>query len=225
MGRPLRTYLPRRRSARRRQGSGLLLAAAVGIGLALLVIWMVDGALRPAVTTLASVQAENEITGIINDAVTATLADQGVAYADLVTVERDESGKVSLLTVDSVKLNSLRTEILEQVLEQVEGLDAQELGVPLGSLTGFATASDWGPVLPVGVLTAAVPRAEFSNQFTAQGINQTLHQIMLDVTVELTLLIPGGRTETSVTAQVCVAETLLVGEVPETYLGLSAAGS
>lgn len=221
MGRPLRTYLPRRRFAPRRQGSGLLLAAVVGIGLALLVIWMVDGALRPAVTTLASVQAENKITGIVNDAVTATLADQGVAYADLVTVERDESGKVSLVAVDSVKLNSLRTQILEQVLEQVEGLDAQELGVPLGSLTGFATASDWGPVLPVGVLTAAVPRAEFSNQFTAQGINQTLHQIMLDVTVELTLLIPGGRTETSVTAQVCVAETLLVGEVPETYLGLS----
>ncbi|WP_209343343.1 sporulation protein YunB [Flavonifractor sp. AGMB03687] len=225
MGRPLRTYLPRRRSARRRQGSGLLLAAAVGIGLALLVIWMVDAALRPAVTTLASVQAENKITGIINDAVSSTLADQGVAYADLVTVERDESGKVSLVAVDSVKLNSLRTQILEQVLEQVEGLDAQELGVPLGSLTGFATASDWGPVLPVGVLTAAVPKAEFSNQFTAQGINQTLHQIMLDVTVELTLLIPGGRTETSVTAQVCVAETLLVGEVPQTYLGLSAAGS
>ena len=225
MGRPLRTYLPRRRPARQRQGSGLLLAAVVGIGLALLVIWMVDGALRPAVTTLASVQAENKITGIVNDAVTATLADQGVAYADLVTVERDESGKVSLVAVDSVKLNSLRTQILEQVLEQVEGLDAQELGVPLGRLTGFATASDWGPVLPVGVLTAAVPRAEFSNQFTAQGINQTLHQIMLDVTVELTLLIPGGRTETSVTAQVCVAETLLVGEVPETYLGLSAAGS
>ena len=141
------------------------------------------------------------------------------------TVERDESGKVSLLAVDSVKLNTLRTQILQEVLEQVEGLDAQELGVPLGSLTGFATASDWGPTLPVGVLTAAVPKAEFSNQFTAQGINQTLHQIMLDITVEVTLLIPGGRAETSVTAQVCVAETLLVGDVPDTYLGLPAAGS
>ena len=97
--------------------------------------------------------------------------------------------------------------------------------MPLGSLTGFSTASDWGPTLPVGVLTAAVPKAEFSNRFTAQGINQTLHQIMLDITVEVTLLIPGGRAETSVTAQVCVAETLLVGEVPDTYLGLPAAGS
>ena len=197
----------------------------MGIGLALLVIFLVDAALRPAVTTLATVQAQNKITGIVNDAVSDTLADQGIAYADLVTVERDESGKVSLLAVDSVKLNTLRTQILQEVLEQVEGLDAQELGVPLGSLTGFAPASDWGPMLPVGVLTAAVPKAEFSNQFTAQGINQTLHQIMLDITVDVTLLIPGGRAETSVTAQVCVAETLLVGEVPDTYLELPATGS
>ena len=214
-------WSPRRRFRVRRRGRGLAAAAAVGIALALLVIALADAALRPAVTTLATVQAQNKVTGIINDAVTATLAHQEVAYTDLVTVERDDSGKVSLLAVDSVKLNTLRTQILQEVLDQVEGLDAQELGVPLGSLTGFATASDWGPVLPVGVLTAAVPRAEFSNRFTAQGINQTLHQIMLDITVELTLLIPGGRAETTVTAQVCVAETLLVGEVPETYLGLS----
>ena len=214
-------WSPRRRFRVRRRGRGLAAAAAVGIALALLVIALADAALRPAVTTLATVQAQNKVTGIINDAVTATLAHQRVAYTDLVTVERDDSGKVSLLAVDSVKLNTLRTQILQEVLDQVEGLDAQELGVPLGSLTGFATASDWGPVLPVGVLTAAVPRAEFSNRFTAQGINQTLHQIMLDITVELTLLIPGGRAETTVTAQVCVAETLLVGEVPDTYLGLS----
>lgn len=218
-------WSPRRRIRIRRRGSGLLLAAAVGVGLALLVIFLVDAALRPAVTTLATVQAQNKITGIVNDAVSTTLANQGIAYADLVTVERDESGKVSLLAMDSVKLNTLRTRILEDVLEQVEGLDAQELGVPLGSLTGFATASDWGPMLPVGVLTAAVPRAEFSNQFTAQGINQTLHQIMLDITVDVTLLIPGGRAETTVTAQVCVAETLLVGEVPDTYLGLPTSSS
>lgn len=216
---PLRAFLPWRGSKSQRQGSGLLLAAVLGIGLALLVIRMVDAALRPAVTTLASVQVEQNVTAIVNEAVTATMADQGTAYTELVSVERDGSGRVSLLAVNSVKLNHLRALILQRVLEQVEGLDAQELGVPLGALTGFSTASDWGPVLPVGVLTAAVPRAEFSNHFTAQGINQTLHQILLDVTVEVTLLIPGGPVDTSVSTQVCVAETLLVGEVPETYLG------
>lgn len=199
----------------------MALAALLGVALAALVIALADAALRPAVTALASVRAENEITAILNQAVADSMARQGLAYADLVTVEKDGEGRIILLTVDSVKLNTLRTEILDRVLEQVEGLDGQDLGVPLGSLTGFATASDWGPVLPVGVLTAAAPRAEFSNSFTAQGINQTLHQILLDVTVDVTLLIPGGRAETSVSARVCLAETLLVGEVPQTYLGLS----
>lgn len=203
----------------------MALAALAGVALAALVIALVDSALRPAVTALAAVRAENRITAILNQAVADSMAHQGLAYADLVAVEKDGEGRIILLTVDSVKLNTLRTEILDRVLEQVEGLDAQDLGVPLGSLTGFATASDWGPVLPVGVLTAAAPRAEFSNSFTAQGINQTLHQILLDVTVDVTLLIPGGRAETSVSARVCLAETLLVGEVPQTYLGLTGAAS
>ena len=203
----------------------MALAALAGVALAALVIALVDSALRPAVTALAAVRAENRITAILNQAVADSMAHQGLAYADLVAVEKDGEGRIILLTVDSVKLNTLRTEILDRVLEQVERLDAQDLGVPLGSLTGFATASDWGPVLPVGVLTAAAPRAEFSNSFTAQGINQTLHQILLDVTVDVTLLIPGGRAETSVSARVCLAETLLVGEVPQTYLGLTGAAS
>ena len=102
----------------------------------------------------------------------------------------------------------------------MEQLDSQKLGVPLGSLTGFATASDLGPVLPVRVLTAAVPTADFENVFTSTGINQTLHRIMLNVRVECTLLIPGGTVDTAVEAQVCAAETLLVGQVPDAYLEL-----
>ena len=108
----------------------------------------------------------------------------------------------------------------ERITRQVEALDSEELSIPLGSLTGFATASDLGPVLPVRVLTAAVPTADFENVFTSAGINQTLHRIMLNVLVECTLLIPGGTVDTAVEAQVCAAETLLVGQVPDAYLEL-----
>ena len=75
-------------------------------------------------------------------------------------------------------------------------------------------------MLPVRVLTAAVPTADFENVFTSAGINQTLHRIMLNVRVECTLLIPGGTVDTAVEAQVCAAETLLVGQVPDAYLEL-----
>ena len=209
-----------RHGQKTRQGRGLLLPALVGVGLALLVISRVDAALRPTLTALAQANVRNAITQIVNDAVQATLASEAVSYGDLVTVEKDEAGQVAVLAADTARLNALRTEILEDILRQVKTLDSRELGVPLGSLTGFATASDWGPRLPVRVLAAATPTVEFENRFTSAGINQTLHQIMLNAAVEVTLLIPGGRVETAVTAQVCAAETLLVGRVPEAYLEL-----
>ena len=222
-GRPrIRPWLrtPRRRGPRPERGSGRLLALVIGVGLALAVIFLIDSALRPTLTALARARVENAVTRIVNDAVNGTLTSEAISYSDLVTLEKDAAGQVSVLAANTAQLNALRTEILDQVLTQVEQLDSQELGVPLGSLTGFATASDLGPVLPVRVLTAAVPTADFENVFTSAGINQTLHRIMLNVRVECTLLIPGGTVDTAVEAQVCAAETLLVGQVPDAYLEL-----
>ena len=169
---------------------------------------------------LAKAKVKNAVTSIINDAVNETLSSEAISYGDLVTLEKDTAGQVTVLAANTAQLNALRTEILGRILEQVEQLDSQELGIPLGNLTGFATASDLGPVLPVRVLTAATPTAAFEHVFTSSGINQTLHQVMLNVQVECTLLIPGGTVDTVVEAQVCAAETLLVGQVPDTYLEL-----
>ena len=222
-GRPrIRPWLrtPRRRGPRPERGSGRLLALVIGVGLALAVIFLIDSALRPTLTALAQARVENAVTRIVNDAVDGTLTSEAISYSDLVTLEKDAAGQVSVLAANTAQLNALRTEILGKVLAQVEQLDSQELGVPLGSLTGFATASDLGPVVPVRVLTAAVPTADFDNVFASAGINQTLHRIMLNVRVECTLLIPGGTVDTAVEAQVCAAETLLVGQVPDAYLEL-----
>lgn len=218
----MRRYRPWFRISRPGRGRGLLLPALLGVGLALLVIIALDGALRPVVTALARAKTENVVTGIINSAVMETLSADAVAYQDLVTLERDSSGQVAVLSTNSAKMNTLRAEILQIVLERVDALNSEDLGIPLGSLTGLSTASDWGPDLPVRVLTTATPTAEFRNVFTSEGINQTLHQVMLDVQVGITLLIPGGKTETRVCAEVCVAETLLLGQVPDTYLELPA---
>lgn len=218
MARP--RYRPWFRVPRSRRGWGLILSALIGIGMALLVIAAADYALRPTVTALAQARTENVVTGIINEAVSETLSAEAIAYQDLVTLERGSQGQVTLLSTNAAKMNALRTSILQAVLDKVSSLDSEDLGIPLGSITGLSTASDWGPDLPVQVLAVATPAAEFRNEFTSEGINQTLHQIMLDVQVDITLLIPGSTVETQVTAQVCVAETLLLGQVPDTYLEL-----
>lgn len=208
-----RTAMPGRHSA-------LWLSAILGIGLALLAIRLFDGATRPLINEMAQTSVKNAVTAIVNDAVSQTLATQAVAYDDLVTMQTDQSGRITAMRTSAAAMNLLRTEILEDVIAQVDLLDSKSLGIPLGTLTGIAAASDRGPVLPVSVLSVASADASFRNAFTASGINQTLHRIMLDVTVDVKLLVPGGTLSTSVAVQVSLAETVIVGQVPEAYLQL-----
>ena len=223
MGGVRRRFWLRKSWRRGRRGEGhvfLFLAAAAGIGLALFVIGRIEAEVRPLAELLAEANVKNAVTALVNQAVEETLAAEAVAYDDLVTLKTDSGGYITAMTTNSVKLNTLRTEILGAILEQVNSLDSAELSVPIGSLTGLSWANDRGPGIPVQVLSAAVPEVSFRNVFTSAGINQTLHQVMLEVSVQVKLHLPGGTTETLVEAQVCAAETVIVGQVPGAYLEL-----
>lgn len=195
-----------------------LLAAALGIGFALFLIHQFDAALRPQLVSLAETQARNQITRIADRAVAKALSDQSISYSDMVTVQAGQNGNITTLTTDTIRLNNLRGVVMDDIVSQVENLDERDLGVPLGALTGLDLLSAIGPRLPVQVLPVASAEASYRNDFTDAGINQTLHRVMLDVTVTAKLLLPGGIVEAQVTTPVCIAETVIVGQVPEAYL-------
>ncbi len=222
MGRPICRPWPRRPRRRRSRGEtgrrALLLAGLAGIAAALLVICAVNARVRPVAEELALAKLNNAVTAIVNQAVEETMASGAVSYSDIVTLQTDLSGSITAILTDPIKLNTLRTQLLGDLVEQVDSLDSKDLGIPLGNLTSLIPLSGHGPLLPVRVLAAAAPRASFRNAFQSAGINQTLHQVMLDVSVEVTLLLPGGTTSSVVSAQVCVAETVIVGQVPDAYL-------
>ena len=223
MGRRSARYRPWPRGGRRGRAP-LPLCILLGAALALVCIRVLDGAVRPTVTALAQAKVRNAVTSIVDGAVAGTLEEGGLSYEDVVTLQTDGAGAVTAVTTSPAKLNALKTRILQEVVRQVDALDSEALAIPLGSITGLAAASDWGPDLPVRVLPAASADGEFRNEFTSAGINQTLHRIVLDVQVDVCLLIPGGRTDTRVSVSVCLAETVIVGEVPEAYLELPGAG-
>lgn len=213
-----RRLWPRIRVRSRKGGGGFLIPAVLGIGLAVLAIYLFDGRVRPVVMELAETSARNAITRVVNEAVEHTLASEAVSYNDMITLQKDASGQITALTSNSVEMNRLRAEILDDVVEQVDIIDSKELGIPLGSVFGLVTLSDRGPRLPVKVLSVASAEGNLRNEFTSAGINQTYHRIILDVTVDVKLLIPGGTVETPVSTQVNIAETVIVGKVPDAYL-------
>lgn len=208
------------RSHRRGQGDGLWLSVVLaGALLGTLILWF-DRQLCPVLETLAETEVRNAVTAAVNDAISAGIVENEVSYDDIITVETDESGRVTALKSNMAGANLLRSRLLEAALEEVSGLSERDFSIPMGNLLGMDVLSGRGPRVRVTVLSAGSAGAVYQNEFTAAGVNQTLHRVLLEITVTVRILLPGRNLETQVTTPVCVAETVIVGQVPETYLQL-----
>ncbi len=208
----------RSRSEGRSGGGSILPCAVLGIGLALALIAFIMEQLRPTMTVIATAVVTNTITSSINQAISDCVADENVTYGDIITIEKDADGRIIALTGNMTALNSLQTDIMSRVVKAVDGIDNHEFSVPAGNLTGIAIFSGKGLELPVRVISVTYPSMEFKQVFTDAGINQTLHQVMLELTATAEILIPGRTITREIITQVCIAQTVIVGDVPNTYL-------
>lgn len=198
----------------------VFLTFAVALVVAASVITLLEAKLRPVVAEIAAAQAQNSMTAVVENAVTAGLASRQVSYSDFVVVQRDDGGAITALTADMARMNLLRSELIAAILEALEEVDVSDIQVPLGSLFDLEPLWAKGPALKARAITVGTVRAEFDSQLTSAGVNQTLHRIWMEVTVPMTLLLPGGEVEVPLDTRLCVAETVIVGQVPDTYLQL-----
>ena len=190
----------------------LFLLAAL---LALAIVAMTH--LKPVLTSLATARVSNTVNGIVTAAVNETIYSGGVDYDQLISFEKDNEGKITAVKSNMAEFNRLQTAVADDVLARLSQVSASELAVPLGTLTGSPLLAGRGPKLTVKMATIGTATAKYRDKFTAAGINQTKHQILLDVDVRVSILLPGITTYTKVSNEISVAETVIGGGVPQTY--------
>lgn len=191
-----------------------VLAAALGTFLAFWCITALTARMSPALSTLAKTQVEQAVAEAAAGRVQEALAAQGGA---VVMLEQDEAGRATALKADTTALNRVRSELVQGLSRDLEGLRRKKIGVPLGSLTPWQIVHGIGPEVKVGIYTTPAVTAEFSSHFSQAGVNQTRHVIELEVTVTLQLLLPGGTETQEIKTVAPVAETIIVGTPPEEY--------
>ena len=209
----MRRYLHRTLS--RRERLLLWLAAAALAALTLAAVAMSH--LKPILTSLATARVANTVTRIVTAAVNETIYEGGEGYDSLILLEKDNEGRIVAVKSDMAAFNRLQSEVLASVLERMGEVDTRELSIPVGTLTGSPLLAGRGPEIRVRMQSVGSPSAHFENAFTAAGINQTKHQILLIVEVSVGILLPGFSTGTRVSSKFNVAETVIVGGVPESY--------
>ncbi len=196
------------------------LPVLAALALSGVVLGTVNRRLGPVLEAKASSQATNLMTQAIDTAVDNCLQENGMSYGDFVTITTDGLGKVTALTSNTAANSRFKRQVVEAVTRQLTTLDSDALSVPLGTLTGQPLLSGKGPSVRVRVDSVGEVAADYANSFTAAGVNQTLHRVSLDITATVRLFLPGKILPVSVSSSVCVAETVIVGETPDTYLNL-----
>lgn len=173
---------------------------------------------QAAIRSLAQTQVKNATSDIINDAIEQQIATGDIQYDRMVYFEKDLDGRITALKTNMSEVNRLKTSILNLINDEILAIDTDDIGIPIGSLILPEIFSGRGPQIPVHILSIRNSDANFTSYFTEAGINQTLQQLTMEVLVDVTVLILGETEEFTVTSQVVVAETIIVGQVPDTYL-------
>ena len=126
---------------RRRRGRFLALALAVCLLAALLMVVIAMGQLRPIMNSMATARVSNVVHKAIAEAVAETIEDGSYEYNDLISLEKDNEGKITALTSNMIQFNRLQIEVAENVMQKVGSVSSSELAIPVGSLTGIALFS------------------------------------------------------------------------------------
>ena len=203
---------PRERKASRRVGLILLmLLAALGMFSASAFLYLKRISGQIALSDASDIMIQQ-----VNEAIHQVLLEGDYDPDAFVRFEKNDAGQVSAISSNMTQINALSALLLDRVIGLTENRTIT-VSIPAGNLTGMSLLMGRGPGVPVEILVLTSSHVEFRNQIITAGINQTKHQISLLVMVDIDVLVPWGTESTQICSEVLISDTVLVGQVPDTY--------
>ncbi len=177
--------------------------------------------LRPMIRPIAVARAKSIATRSINAAVDQVLAIDSISYESLISLETDSENRVTALKTNTALINKLKAELTSVISDRVSRLDSATISIPIGSVIGGELLSGVGPRIYIDLVPVGYAETDIVNTFSAAGINQTIHQILLEVTVTIGIVMPAYTEYATVSTSIVLGESVLLGNVPENYTNVS----
>lgn len=218
--RPRYTYTGGENKSRRRFKSRK--SAYLIIILAGLMLFMAAASmfLEELATEIAVSDASDAVTVRINNAISDIMRNNDYSGDYFVSFEKNAAGEVTAISSNMARINALSAHILDCIVGVTEN-HTLTVEIPVGNLTGISLLMGRGPRIPIKIVVLTSSRVEFNNSIVTAGINQTKHQINLEVIVDIDILIPWDTVNAQVQTEILIADTIVVGQVPDTYLNMN----
>ena len=175
--------------------------------------------LKDLSTQIAVSDASDIVISQVNTSIAEIMKDEDYTGDYFVNFEKTDAGEISAISSNMARINALSAKILDTVINVTEN-QTITVEIPIGNLTGVSLLMGRGPKVPVQIIVLTSSKVEFSNSIITAGINQTKHQVNLEVIVDIDVLIPWDTASTQVKTEVLIADTVIVGKVPDTYMNV-----
>ena len=172
----------------------------------------------PIFYNLCDNKAKSIATLVSNEQATIVMKEH--PYEDFFTVEKDSSGNITMIKSNVSFINQVISDIAVKIQTEINNKGRDDVKIALGSFSGFPLLANRGPYINIKISTIGNVETDLKSEFTAKGVNQTLHRLYLEVKCEVSILTPFKNTADNITNQVLIAENVIVGNIPSTYYNL-----
>ena len=179
---------------------------------------IIDDTITPLLERQSRVLARSTVASFSNEAVSNAMKD--MSYQDLCSIEKDDEGNIKLMKLDVVNVNNICTKVAMEIQNNINNSEKSEFDIALGTITGNKFLIGKGPNIKINMVTVGDIETNIKSDFQEAGINQTIHKIYIDVKARLSILTPYKDSDEEVSAQVLLAEAVIVGNIPSTYYNL-----
>lgn len=172
--------------------------------------------IKPAVFTIAEMKVKSITNKAVQESVHTEFSGE-IDYNDLVHFQMDDKGHITLLQANTVVMNNIASDITILIQKNIQDVTS-EVMIPIGSILGSQILSQYGPMIKLKIIPIGMAKVNFKTEFEDSGINQTRHKIFLEVETFAKIIVPFKTNTISVKTIVPIAETVIVGEVPQSYI-------
>ncbi|MEA4986632.1 MAG: sporulation protein YunB [Anaerovorax sp.] len=173
--------------------------------------------IKPAITSVSEMRVKAIVTQTINEAIREKFIED-INAGQLLEIKFDKDGKITLVQADTVAMNRLSADMTVRIQKKLMDLRNTKIQLPIGSLMGSQILSQMGPKFNLSILPMATTEVNFKTEFESTGINQTRHRVYLEVNSNAKVLVPFSSNKMKLKNTVLVAETIIVGDVPQSYI-------
>lgn len=210
----MRRQVYNQRRVRMRSLCIFLIVTAILVGLLI----RTDRAIRPNLCAICESETKQYATQVLSGAISQMLKKQSYRYDDFATLVYDADGNITAVETLSNQVNQLQSDLLCAVQAELDACRDAKLEVSLGTATGVWLFAGRGPHVSVRLMPIGNASVQLISKLESAGVNQTCHTICADVTAEIRAAIPFSETSTTVQFSYLISETILVGDVPNSYL-------